>query len=289
MTESARGKLIQQLADAQREQETATMGLIQLELDETLAGLAAAEDQAAAALRTAVEALDGPLARLEEMDQGISKAEGRCVEWSQQLADADPDTRARARSHFTEWTAEVDKLRAERDEAERGYRPLFEDRERCRKDLRMMQGGKRVLAGGMLDPFGELGQQTRAYEAYRMLHLNHVLLRNDREDPEWDMAIAELRELCLRSGYRTTDLPTDAELAARALEMSGMADAMATPPDPAPNGQEVLAMDHAVFTNAALQQSPTRIDDYRSPAAMPRNLVVPEHRQVPSLRDLGIR
>ena len=95
VTESARDQLLQRLADAQREQEEATMGLIQLELDEILTGLAAAEDQAAAALRTASEALDGPLARLAEMDEGISRAEGRCVEWSEQLADADPDTRAR--------------------------------------------------------------------------------------------------------------------------------------------------------------------------------------------------
>ena len=142
------------------------------------------------------------------MDAAISAAEGKCVEWSQQLADADPDTRARARTHFTEWSAEIDSLRAARDEAERGYRPLMEEREQRSKDLRAIQGGKRVLAAGMLDPFGELGQQTRAYEAFRQLHLNHVLLRNDRADPEWDMALAELRELCLRSGYRTTDLPT---------------------------------------------------------------------------------
>ena len=111
-----------------------------------------------------------------------------------------------------------------------------------------MQGGKRVLVAGMLDPFGELGQQTRAYEAFRQLHLNHVLLRNDREDPEWDMALAELRELCLRSGYRTTDLPTDAEMAARALQMSGMADASSYVP-PVPNAQEVLAADAVKVAN----------------------------------------
>ena len=244
-TVSARDTLMQRLADGQREQETATMGLIQLELDEILTGLAASEDQAAAALRTAVEALNGPLARLAEMDAKISKAEGTCVEWSQKLTAGDPDQKAEARPHFDEWSAYIDGLRAERDEAERGYRPLFEDRERASKDLRAIQGGKRVLIAGMLDPFGELGQQTKAYEAYRMPHLTHVLLRNDREDPEWDMAIAELRELCLRSAYRTADLPTDAEMAARALEMSGMADAMTSPPDPVPSGQEVLAMDKA--------------------------------------------
>ena len=43
---TAADKLIQRLADAQREQEEATMGLIQIELDGILTGLAAAEDQA---------------------------------------------------------------------------------------------------------------------------------------------------------------------------------------------------------------------------------------------------
>ena len=134
------------------------------------------------------------------MDEGIAKAEGRCVEWSEKLAAGDPDEKAEARPRFSEWSAHIDVLRAERDEAERGYLPLFEDRDRAQKGLRAIQGGKRVLAAGMLDPFGELGQRHPGYEAFRMPHLTHVLLRNDREDPEWDMAMAELRELCLRSG-----------------------------------------------------------------------------------------
>jgi hypothetical protein len=289
VAETARDKLIRRLAEAQREQEEATMGLIQLELDETLTGLAAAEDQAATALRAATGALAAPLARLAEMDAGIAAAEGRCVEWSRQLADADPDKRAQARAHFDEWSAEIDKLRAGRDEAERGYRPLFEEREQARKNLGVMQGGRRVLAAGMLDPFGALGQQTRAYEAFRQLYLNHVLLRNDREDPEWDMALAELRELCMRSGYRTTDLPTDAELAARALEASGMASAAVTPPDPVPSGQEVIALDKAGVLNAALERSPSMIEDYRNTPPVPRNARVAEYRQVPTLRDMGLR
>ncbi len=140
----------------------------------------------------------------------------------------------------------------------------------------------------MLDPFGELGQQTKAYESFRMLHLNHVPLRNDREDPEWPMALAELRELCMRSGYRTTDLPTDAELAARALQMSGMADALATPPDPVPSAAEVMAMDKAVVVNAALQSSPSRIDDFRRPAP-PRTVPERDYLQVPRLKDMGLR
>ncbi len=118
-----------------------TRALVVLELHGILTGLAAAEDQPAAALRTAVEALAGPLARLAEMDEGIRTAERKCAAWSERLADTNPDKRAEARAHFAEWSAEVDRLRAERDDVERGYRPLFEDRERRRKELRIMQGG----------------------------------------------------------------------------------------------------------------------------------------------------
>jgi hypothetical protein len=289
VTQPTRDELLQRLADAQAETEAVTMALVFLELDEILTGLNASEDQCAAGLREAVAALEEPLARLAGMDAGIAAAEGRCVEWSQQLADKDPDRRATARSHFTEWSAEIDRLRADRDEAERGYRPLFEERERLRSNLRILQSAQLTVAAGMLDPFGSLGQQTRAYETYRMPYLSHVLLRNDREDPEWPMAIAEMSELAMRSGWRSDGLPTDADLAARALEMSGMANAMNTPPDPVPNGQEVLAVDKATFTNAALQNSPSKIEDFRTAPAPPRNAVVESYRQVQSLRDTGIR
>jgi hypothetical protein len=271
VTQPTRDELLQRLAGAQAETEAVTMALIYLELDELLTGLSATEDQAAAGLRQAVEALEVPLARLAAMDQEITRAEGRCVEWSERLSDADPDKRAEARNHYDEWSAEVGTLRAARDECERGFRPLFEDRERCRDELRIMQGGKRVLVAAMLDPFGPLGQQTKAYETYRMPQIVvPVLLARDLESREWDKAAAEFDELAMRSGLRTDHLPSEAEQVARALA-EPLADASQYV-EPVPSGQDVIAADKAQFANSALQNSPSRIDDYRNTPAVPRNL-----------------
>jgi hypothetical protein len=138
----------------------------------------------------------------------------------------------------------------------------------------------------MLDPFGSpLAQGTGAYTSFRALHLAPVLMRNDRESPEWPMAIAQMDELAMRSAYRTDHLPSNAEQAARAMT-SAMPDA-STVVAPAPNAAEVMAADALKIANAAMPAS--KIEDFRNTPAPPRNLVVPAHKVVPSLRDMGIR
>lgn len=282
-----RDEVMQQLADAQAGVEAATMGLIVLELDELLTGLAASEDQAAAALRAAAAALSEPDARLAAMDAEIIAAEGTCVEWSGKLSDPDPDKRAVARSHFTEWSAEVDALRARRDAAERDYRPLVEEQGQRRTALAVLQSAKRAVYGAMLAPFGsELAQATAAYAAFRMPQLVPVLLRRDLDSPEWDKAAAEFDQVAMRSGLRTDHLPSEAEQIARALA-APMADALSTPPV-VPNAVEVLKQDEIVVGNMALQQQPSRIDDYRRPGP-PREVPDRPHMEVPKLRDMGIR
>lgn len=268
------------------------MSLIFLELGELLTGLSSTEDQVAAALRDGCEALTGPQADLDRLDRAVADAEGRCVEWSQQLADKDPDTRADARTHYEEWSAEVAARRAGRDEAERGYRELFAAREEQRTRLRVVQAAKQRVMYAQLNPFCDsLAQETEAYIGLRMPNLNHVLLKCDREDPEWSRAAAEFDELALRSGLRTDHLPTEAERVARALA-AGMASAAATPPAPAPSMVDVIKQTEAHFENMALQARPVRsadIDDrrgvQRQPAPLPRSYM----QAAPSARQLGLR
>lgn len=292
---TARDKLLQRLADAQQVQEEATMGLIQLELDERTAGLDAAHDQAKAALEEAKAALVEPLAQLAMLEEKILVAERKCSDLRQQvdrLADDDdddtaPDKLAAARMQLAEWEARVTRLRSKRDFCESGFQPLFEARKCAEEWVKVYRGLLHKVGKAFLDPFGELGQETTAYQSFRMLHLNHILLKNDRGDPEWPMALAELRELCLRSGYRTEgDLPTDAEQAARALEMSGMANAADTPPAPAPNMVDVMAQTNVEVTNMALQKSPSRIEDHRNTPPVPRGLPERDFMNVQRLRDL---
>jgi hypothetical protein len=283
--------LLARLAKAMAEQEGVTAALIYLELGELYTGLEASEEQAAAALGDALAALAEPKAELDRLDRAIADAEGTCVRWSHILSDADPDTRADARIRYQEWSSETVARRARRNDAERGYRELFADRADKRTRLQVVQAAKQRVLKAQLNPFGdELAQATEAYIAYRMPHLNMVLLRCDRESPEWEKAAAEFEELALRSGLRTDHLPTDAEMAARALK-AGMADAATTPPDPAPSAADVRAQIGVEFGNMALEQAAARnvVDDRRGaqpqPAPVGRSYMEPP----PRLKDLGVR
>ena len=97
----------------------------------------------------------------------------------------------------------------------------------------------------MVDPFGPLGQQTEAYEAYRLPQLFPVLLLRDRESREWDRAMEELEFLVERLGF---NLVFDAAKAAAAMR-SEMADAASAELAPAPYAQDVMAADPAKFAN----------------------------------------
>ena len=292
MTQPTRDELIERLAAAHAETEAVIMGLIVLELDETLSGLSAAEDQAATALREAIETLAEPFAQLAAVDGKIAAAEGKCSDLRCKLArleDADdddraPDKRATARMQLAEWEAEVTRLRSKRDYAESGFQPLYEQRDNARKWLVTVQGGKRVILGAMLDPFGSsLAQGTGAYEAFRAPMLGPVLLRHDVDSPEWDQAVEQLREWCKRSGYRTDDLPSEGEQMARAMT-SMMPDGSAAMADAGPSAADVMAQMTVDAANKSMV--PDYIEDRRgahlAPAPPARSYMDPG----PGIRDL---
>ena len=91
--------------------------------------------------------------------------------------------------------------------------------------------------------------------------------------------------LALRSGLRTDHLPTEAERAATALRNSGMADAMTTPPAPAPSMVEVIKQTGADFEHMRLQGVRTEVDDRRNARPVP----APPQRSymsVPRVKDM---
>jgi hypothetical protein len=284
VTQPTHAELVQRLADAQASAEAAVAGLIFLELDEILTGLSASEDQAAAELRQRVEALTGPRAELAEMDKGIVKAEGRCVEWSERLSDPDPDIRASARNYYDEWSAQVATLRAERDRVERDQLPLVDAKEEARSRLRVLQSAKQAVMYAQLHPFtSTLAKATKAYVALRMPMLGPVLLRYDTDSPEWPEAVLQLEEWCLRSAYRTDHLPSNAAQAARAMTAAmpdGLADLMA---DPMPSMTDVMNQTRAEFEAMAVDKQVSRIDDYRH--GPPRDVPERPYMQVPKLSD----
>jgi len=283
---------MQQLADAYAEQESTTMALIWTELGEIYIGLAAAEDQAAAALRDACKALEGPEADLAAIDGKISAAQEKCSELRQEIArlEADddredaPDKAAAAKMQLAEWEARVTRLRSKRDFAEPSFRPRYDQRDDARTRLRIVGAAKHRVMLAQLNPFGdELAQATDAYISLRMPQLLPLLLRHDTGSPEWPRAVEEFTELAKRSGLRTDDLPSEGEAMAQAMTalMPDAAQAMA---DLAPNAADVMAQTVAEVTNKNL--TPDYVDDYRTPA-VPR--IARDYMRVETLRDLGVR
>ena len=278
MSETAKDKLEKQIAGARAAEERAVMGLIQLELDGRTAGIHAAHDQARAALEDAEAALVEPLAQLAQLEVKIVAAEGKCSDLRQRIdqlaADDDdedaPDNLAAARMQLAEREARVTRLHSKRDFAESGFRPLFEVRDHAVAWVKVYRGAKAEVAEGMADPFGPLGQQTQAYEAYRMPSLFPVLLLHDRESREWDKAVEELEFLVGRLGFK---LVYDAERAAQALRAE-MADAADAELAPSPNAADIMAADVVKLINETTP--PSRIEDHRNTPAPPR-----DYMQVP--------
>jgi hypothetical protein len=292
MTQPTKDELLKRLADARAEQEGCTAALIWLELDELQTALSAHEDQAAAKLRETVGALADPQAGLDAVDTEIASADAKRAGLAGQLDDddddADPDALALVRLRLQEWDRKLTRLRSKRDFAESGMQPLVEARDQSRKALADIQAAKKGLMWAMMNPFASpVAQATQAYIGCRQPYLNHVLLKNDRSDPEWETAVAELEECCLRSAYRTDNLPSEAQQAARAMT-AAMADTTTSPPPPAPGMADIMKQTEAEMTNMALQKSPTKIDDYRNRPPVPRNARVEEYRQVPTLREMGL-
>jgi hypothetical protein len=108
-----------------------------------------------------------------------------------------------------------------------------------------------------------------------------TLLGNNREHPEWDQFYDSLDVIASATGYRTDDL------AARLLQNARdeTAENFARDPEPVPSGREIVDSEltslEVASVNRALDNSPSKIEDYRSPVArVPRNATVPEHMQV---------
>ncbi len=277
------------LAELQAAEERAVKQCIVDELAEAMPALQAAADQAEAAIREACTALGEPEKRLADLEAEIEDATGRAAEWQGKLSSLKAEDRVEARVRFQAWNEELDRLREKRDQAERDLQPYYQARSKAEADLELAQGAQRGLAWTIVRPYeSPVAQGTKAYLAFRAPRLSFVLLAGDRAHPEWDAAVAQLDQDATAAGFRLDRSP-DAEREARAMTAE-MSDAASTPFAPSPSGQDVMAMDKAMLANDALQQSPTRIDDFRNPrTAPPRNTMVEEYRQVQSLRDLGLR
>lgn len=239
------------------------------------------QEKAAKRLSQAVEAMGGPNAHLVTLDRDIAHAESRSAEYGKLLDSADPDERAQARWRKSEWDAELDSLRQKRQSAHEDMLPFIAEWDKAKADLKAADEALTGLALNMADPFkGVVAQGTPAYQVWRKQSGNLVplLLANDRDNPEFQQAVNLLEQCCLRSGYRTDNLPTNAEQLANALaELAGT-------PEIAPSGAEVMAQTGAVAENVKLEHSRQVIEDYRQPRP-PKVTAEREWMQVQRLRE----
>ena len=284
--------LLARLFDAMEAADEAVKGLVKHDLTALVPELEAARAEAEAALEAAEKAVEEPEAQVRAAEAGVRECAEKMTELAGSLADPDLHLRVESRRWYAEYERERNELQKKLDFAQLVAGPLHHARQEARNAYVQCCADLRALGLQIAYfPYGPDGQETDSYKLWRRDRgsLFPLLLNWDRESSEWPAAMTALRLACLATGYRGEDLPTEAEKAAWALKNSGMADAMSTPPAPAPSMAEVIALDKAGIVNAALERSSSRIEDYRTAPAVPRNARVADYRQVPTARDLGIR
>lgn len=272
------------LADGMNAVDRAVRALIADELSAMIPGYEAAVEKAAARLREAVSALEGPESALADLDEEIVKAEAKFSTWQAQLSSDKISERVSAKTWLASWQEELAALREKKAQHEDEMQPLVAARNKAKDALARAQdelNGLKMNAAQELAYVGH-GQQTKTYQSFRFGLVLPAALNPDH--PEHDKAMGMLREYALMSGFRTCrqcggdeDLPDP-----RKLRNLVMADRFAEPPEKAPSAQEVLAQDQVSAVNAGLQKIRSRVDDFRGPA-VPRETPARDYMKVPKV------
>jgi hypothetical protein len=238
-TQEHQGHLEAMMA-ARLEEDAHIRWLVSAELRTFLPSYVQAEEEAAAAVKIAFEALRQPESDLAAMDKQIGEVTGECGTWERKLGDSSAALRVEAHARFAGWSHELDVLHAERAELDAEAEVLRDAWKVAVAELRHASTERAALETNIEDfPYWGLGSATDAYQVWRANagHLVPLLLRGEEGVQEWDAAIAWMDDLCLRSGYRTDHLPTYAERYREAMR-NHLAATDST--QPAPSAGEVM-------------------------------------------------
>ncbi len=222
-----------------------------------------AEAKAAARVRELWEALKEPEAELARLNEDIAQAEGEAGEYHKRLDAADKiSERVAARAWWLEWSAQLDSLNEKKAILERELEPVREAYEKAKTDADDARVKREAFELNVAIPLFGLGQGTNAFRAWHleMGAFIPVLLSMDRGHFLWDAGYKFLDVVCLRSGYRTDHLPTDAENIKRSIENYAASKQKA---DVAPSGQEVMRAD--ALRIQQMLETKTHVEDYRTP------------------------
>ena len=207
--------------------------LIGVELKTVLPVFLAHVNEKASAFRDAIAALEKPAKALAEIEQQITAAEGKCSQISLQLAIDDVEERARTRMRFNEWDAELTALSKRRDWLESELAGLQHERNIAEELADKALGGLLNLASAIADPFTHpMGQGTAGYIRFRMPQTWQLIVAGERDHPEYELALVQLRQVARIAGYklveddfgataRMWDAYTDAKREEQTLQPSG--------------------------------------------------------------------
>jgi hypothetical protein len=268
----------------------AIRGLICEELEQLRPGMETAEAEAAERLRIALAELEKPQETLAEIDGQITYAEAELSTWKADLGSGAVPTRVTARTWVTEWESELAALRNKRRQADEYMVPLITERDSAKKALRAAQLDIAALDENKKVPYLGRGRFTASYQAFRASGITApliaILQAGDDSHGEWDVAIDLMDDLSQASKYRTDDLSERLLQKARSETQAEFA----RDPEPVPSGREIVDSElismEVASVNRALENTPSRIDDYRSPiGALPRNDIVRDALRVPKVPD----
>ena len=185
--------------------------LITAELQETLTSAQVMEALAADRVRAAQKALDAPQARISELDAQIGDAEAERAKLESDAVQGDREFRVKVRQMIPVIDEDIALLAAEKRRLEAEIMPLVAEHAEAKRDLGEAHENVALVEVSMSFPFLGLGQQTLPYSMREHYGLCSVLMEGNRDHPEWNAGIRFLEKLCLRTGYRTDGLPSEAE------------------------------------------------------------------------------
>jgi len=279
---ASREDLLRQALDALAAYDRAVRGLIAHDLTDQGPVLRESRDKARARLTAAEDALAGPEQAVKALEDELADCDREMADLSACADGDDRRARVRARAMLAEYERERSDLVKKLDFALGQVSELRVPRDLARTSCEVIEAAFEGLLWAIAaDQYGPAGQQTGAYQVWRLRagRLAPVLWDFRTDHDEWPAAVEFLRELCVRSGHEPPQASRGAISAARA--MASAADS----PAPVPSGAEVMAQVHAEMANLALQKTKTHVDDLRYPAA-PRPVPERPYMEVPRLKDM---
>ena len=266
-TDDYAAEILQALSDANHYTKLAIVA----ELEPLRAGYESAVEDAAKALAEAYKALESPRAAIAEMDSKIAEFQASANTWESRIDDDDVEQSVTAAFYHRGFLEHIAKLQDKRRELTESLTLLEEDHRQAGNALVNAQTEMNIFKLNLIEPYLHLGQQTIAYQAFRVGSFGlWVSMLNDSSPAEKTEFFHALDEISVRSGYTTDDLHERQRQ--WALEQ-GLQDYRENFPgaekSSSPSGRDIVDGIHQQMMNQAADKTVNRIDYLPPPVRIP--------------------